>query len=83
MATKVKTQYELKEIRLFRNNRGMVGFESTLYFEGKNVGSIEHDGNSMTYNVHCNGITDAKKRNLARKTLTNEFVDQLLEAKGF
>jgi hypothetical protein len=80
MATKTKVRtYSIENARLFENDRGMIGFNLDLHFNGYEIGSVSHDGNGMTYSYTFNGQA---VRRAHEDVITDEKIDALLEAKG-
>ena len=43
--------YTVNKVRYFTNHRDMIGFSLNIYLGKKRIGTANHDGNSMTYNV--------------------------------
>ena len=80
MSTKTTQPFLLRQVRLFENNRGMIGFEADVYDTDtkKKVGTVDHDGNSMTYNIRL----DKSVPKVKAKLLTDSRVDYLLEEMG-
>jgi hypothetical protein len=81
MPTKTEVRvdnYSIVKPRLFENSRGMIGFNLTIKFEGKEIGGASHDGDSMTYSYHFEPEARAQHEDI----VTDDLIDKLLEANG-
>lgn len=77
--TKVRVDnYSIVKPRLFENSRGMIGFNLVLEFDGKEIGDVSHDGDSVTYSFSFS----PENRKQHEDIVTDALVDMLLEANG-
>ena len=77
--TEIKVNnYSIVNTRLFENSRGMVGFYLTLEFNGKAIGDVSHDGDSITYSY-----VFATEHREHSDIVTDVLIDLLLEANGY
>lgn len=76
--TKIKVgQYSIDKARLFENDRGMIGFDLVIEFDGKEIGNSWHDGNGLTYSYFI-----SPEFAQHREIVTDRLIDALLEANG-